>query len=90
MKLRISTVKGISVSIGFLQPQVSTQWHHGPLLSMPDWIGTFQNKARRDCSKRVNTALTRLPMAVFGGSAAVSLPLRNSFIGTPDPISYRE
>ena len=28
MKLKICTVKGISVSIGFLQPQVSTQWHH--------------------------------------------------------------
>ena len=26
---------------------------------MPDWIGTFQNRARHDCSKRDNTALTR-------------------------------
>ena len=42
---------------------------------MPDWIGTFQNRARHDCSNGVNTALTR-PGRVFprpfthGGTSA--------------------
>ena len=29
------------------------------MYKMPDWIGTFQNRARHDCSKRGHTALTR-------------------------------
>ena len=45
---------------------------------MPDWIGTFQNRARHDCSKRV-TAFTQPAMAVFGKSAVVSPAFKKQF-----------
>ena len=36
---------------------------------MPDWIGTFQNRARHDCSKRgqhcIDTTRQGFPLAVY-------------------------
>ena len=36
---------------------------------MPDWIGTFQNRARHDCSKRgqhcIDTTRQGFPQAVY-------------------------
>ena len=46
---------------------------------MPDWIGTFQNRARHDCSKRGQHCIDRPAMAVFGRSAVVSPAFKKQF-----------
>ena len=46
---------------------------------MPDWIGTFQNRARHDCLKRGQHCIDTTAMAVFGKSAVVSPAFKKQF-----------